>query len=100
DKDAERRWRLHIARREVLYALALSVSDLGTARLVLADQAELERLYPPKRTEMSGPDGGPIPTAVMGLTDDERTAAVAALLGRVPGLGQADARPDSAEQGD
>ena len=100
DRDTQRRLRLHIARRETLYALALSVSDYATARLVLADQAELERLYPPKRVEASGPNGGPIPTANVELTDDERTTAIKALMGRVPGLGAADTRPHPDESGD
>jgi len=100
DRNTERRLNLHIARRETLLMLALEVNDLSNARLVLADLAELERLYPPKRVEASGPNGGPIPTAVVEMTDDERRTAVAALMGRVPALGAADPRPAADEPGD
>src|SRR5262245_54512780 len=81
--------RQHMAMRRRLYAAAVHQGDIRAAASVLKDLAELQGLYPPRRTEMSGPGGGPIPTATVELTDDERAALVAALLARFgpPGAG-------------
>jgi hypothetical protein len=78
--------RTHLAKRRNLYAKAVAAADYATAKAILKDEAELLNLYPPKRTEMSGPKGGPIPTTNLEMTEDERARAVAALLAR---LGQA-----------
>jgi hypothetical protein len=71
----------------------VAVSDYRTALAVLKDEAELLKLYPPKRVETSGPDGGPL--VVVEMTDDERASAVAAILARV-GAGQPGPTPDGA----
>jgi hypothetical protein len=100
DKDSERLLNLHIAQRRALYARCMAANDFSNARAVLKDLAELENLYPPKKIEASGPNGGPIPTANVELTADERRDAVAAILGRAPRLGQSQPRPDHLRQGD
>jgi hypothetical protein len=77
----------HIAQRRALYARAAAVSDYRTCLAILRDEAELLSLYPPKRTEVSGPDGGPLQTVTTEMTDEERAAAITAILARVgPGL--------------
>src|SRR5262245_57396030 len=55
DQGRSRMLGLHLARRDWLYAAALSVNDYATAARILKDQAELLALYPAKRTELSGP---------------------------------------------
>jgi hypothetical protein len=47
-------------RREQLYAHAMGAGDFRTALAVLQDQAKLEGLYPPTKTELTGRDGGPL----------------------------------------
>ena len=77
--------RRHLARRENLYAKAVSAGDVRTALAVLRDEAELRGLYPPKRIEATGKDGAPLnpPTPEKPLTDEERKTAVANLLARL-----------------
>ena len=79
----------HLAKRRNLYAKAVQQGDVRAALAVARDEAELLNLYPPKRTEMSGPNGGAIPLASVELTPDERAAAISALYAR---LGVADPR--------
>jgi hypothetical protein len=81
DQDRDRLVRRHVAQRRALYARAVAVSDYRTALAVLKDEAELLKLYPPKRVEASGPDGGPL--VVVEMTEDERDHAIAAVLARV-----------------
>lgn len=55
-------------------------------------------LFAPDRHEHSGPGGGPIPhEPVVTLTDDQRAAAIAAILARVGGPGRG---PDRGGPGD
>jgi hypothetical protein len=89
DQDRDRLVRRHVAQRRALYARAVAVSDYRTALAVLKDEGELLKLYPPKRVEASGPEGGPMVFAE--LTDDERANALAALMAR---MGQGHGGPD------
>lgn len=75
----------HYAARRALYARAMAVSDYRTALAVMKDEAELLGLYAAKRTELSGPDGSPIQSvsAIVEMTDDERAAAINAILARL-----------------
>ncbi len=66
--------RRHLAQRRNLFAKAVSQGDVKAALSVLQDEAKLEDLYPPKKLEHRGPDGGPI--QVETFTDDERRAAL------------------------
>src|SRR4051812_35163319 len=59
EQDREKLLNRHVAQRRALFAKAMSVADLGAARAVLKDEAELLGLYPAKRTEITGKDGGP-----------------------------------------
>jgi hypothetical protein len=102
DKNPERLLNLHIAQRQALYARCMAANDFSNARAVLKDLGELLNLYPVpvKRIEASGPHGGPIPTANVELTEDERCAAIAALNGRLARVGAADSRPAADRPGD
>jgi hypothetical protein len=60
EKDRDKLINRHIAQRRALYARAMSVSDYGTARAVLKDEAELLGLYPGKKMELTGNAGGPL----------------------------------------
>jgi hypothetical protein len=78
----------HIAQRRGLYARAMAVSDYGTALRVLQDEAALLALYPPKRTEVSGRDGGAVllniwAPALQKMTDGE-LATLARLAEQLP----------------
>jgi hypothetical protein len=97
EKDRLKVFNRAIAQRRALLARSMSVSDYSTAARILKDEAELLNLYPPKRTEMSGPNGGPISTATVELTEDERAAAITALFARV---GQGDPRPSADQSSD
>jgi hypothetical protein len=90
EKDRDRLFRRHVFQRRALYARVLQDGDYRTGLAILKDEAELHGLYPAKRTELSGPQGGPLQTvnATVEMTDDERAAAIAALLARV-GTGHA-----------
>ncbi len=83
--------RRHLAQRRNLYAKAVGAGDTRTALAVLADEAQLLGLYPPKKSEITGKDGGPLQTATVELTEDERRAAIEALYARLghPGPGPA-----------
>jgi hypothetical protein len=52
--------RRHLAQRRALYAKAVSQGDTRAALACVRDEAELLGLYPPKRTEVAGPAGGPL----------------------------------------
>ena len=74
----------HLLQRRQLYAHAMGAGDFRTALAVLRDEAELEALYPARRHELTGKDGGALKTDnALVLTDEERAAAVANLLARV-----------------
>jgi hypothetical protein len=83
EKNRDRLLAHHFSARRALYARAMAVSDYKTALAVLKDEAELLALYPAKRHEVTGADGGPMLTAVVEMQDDERAAALAALHARV-----------------
>lgn len=91
--------RRHLGWRRNLYAKAVSAGDYRAALAAARDEAELLSLYPAKRTELTGKDGGPLAAVIapVEMTDDERAAAVSALLSRV---GQASPGQDSDEPGD
>jgi hypothetical protein len=97
DKDRERCLNRHLAQRRALYSRCMAVSDYANARAILKDEAELLGLYPPKRTELTGANGGPVQTATVELSEDERDAAIAAVLARV---GRLDNRPITNRTGD
>ncbi len=82
----------HLGQRRALFARAMEAGDWRTALAILRDEGELLNLYPPKRTEVSGPDGGPLQTATLEMTESERTDAISALFARVGtrDTGQAD----------
>jgi hypothetical protein len=52
--------RRHMAQRRSLYARAVSKGDERTALAVLRDLAELQDLYPARKTEVTGKGGGPV----------------------------------------
>jgi hypothetical protein len=99
EKDRDRLFRRHVFQRRALYARVLQDGDHRTGLAILKDEAELHGLYPAKRTELSGPHGGPVQTvsATVEMTDDERAAAIAALFARV---GTGHGGPDLAGQVD
>jgi hypothetical protein len=87
DMDRERSLRLHVATRRSLLARALNDGDTRTALAIVKDAAELAGLYPPRRTELSGPKGGPVEVE---MTSDEKRAAISAIMARyglTPGSG-------------
>jgi len=92
EPDRERLLTRHLAQRHYLYGRAVNAGDYRVALAALKDEAELLALYPAKRTELTGKDGGPLEAvqATAEMTDDERRAAVANLLARV---GASDAGP-------
>jgi hypothetical protein len=85
EKDREKLFRRHVFQRRALYARTLQDGDYRTGLAILKDEADLHGLYPPKRTELTGKDGGPLETvsATVEMSEDERAAAVAALFARV-----------------
>src|SRR5919201_2075319 len=90
EKDREKLLNRHLAQRRALYARAMEVGDLRTALAVAKDEADLLNLYPARRHELTGAAGGPLQSQnVVVLTDDQRAAAVAAILARLgpPGAG-------------
>jgi hypothetical protein len=52
-QNRKRRIRRHIAQRESLYARCVTKGDERTALAVLRDLAELQDLYPPKKSDMA-----------------------------------------------
>src|SRR5262245_40053797 len=75
----------HLLQRDQLFAHAMGVGDFRTALAVLDSGAKLLGLFPAERHELTGKGGGPLQTmqTVVELSDDERRAAVDALLARV-----------------
>jgi hypothetical protein len=65
-----------LLRREYIYRLALQQGDLKNALAAESDRCVLAGLYPAKRTEVTGPAGGPIQFTE--LTDAELEAIVRA----------------------
>jgi hypothetical protein len=57
----------HLAQRRHLYAAAFQQGDVKTALSVLKDEAELRGLYPAKKAEVTGKDGGPV---VLNITEE------------------------------
>jgi hypothetical protein len=70
----------HLLQRRQLYAHCMSAGDFRTALAVLKDEAELERLYPPKKVAPTDPTGEK--QYSVGMTDAERVAALGALRAR------------------
>jgi hypothetical protein len=60
EKDRDKLIGRHLASRRTLFAKAMETGDLRTALAVAKDEAELQALYPPTRTEHTGKGGGPI----------------------------------------
>src|SRR5215510_1924191 len=67
----------HLLQRRTLYAHAMGAGDFRTALAILQDEAKLEGLYPPTKTELTGKDGGPLQYE-HALTDTERAAGITA----------------------
>jgi hypothetical protein len=80
--DREALVRRHIAQRRQLYARAVAKGDERTALACARDEAELLALYPAHRTEVSGPNGGPLLTvaAVATMSETERLERVRGLI--------------------
>src|SRR6266849_10532838 len=53
-----------IAERRHLLARCIAVNDFSNARALMKDLGELLDLYPAKKTELTGKDGGPLTAAV------------------------------------
>jgi hypothetical protein len=80
EKSRKKLFRRHLAQRRHLYARAATTGDIRTALACLGDEAELLGLYPPKRTELSGPKGQPVPLSFIEVAtppDDHRDEAAA-----------------------
>jgi hypothetical protein len=65
EKDRDKLYRLHMARRETLYARAVSSGDIRSAHAVLRDTDEMLNLYPAKAVEITGKDGQPMVVKVL-----------------------------------
>jgi hypothetical protein len=52
--------RRHLAQRRALYAKAVAQGDIRAALACKRDEAELLRLYPARKTEITGKGGGPV----------------------------------------
>jgi hypothetical protein len=84
ERDREKLLNRHHAQRRALLARALEVSDLRTALAVVKDEAELLGLYPARRHELTGRDGGPLRSEnTVELTDEQRYAGIANLAARL-----------------
>jgi hypothetical protein len=80
-------FRRHLAQRRNMYAKAINAGDIRTALAVAQDEAELLNLYPPKRTEVTGKNGGALQMESVVMTHDERLAALTALRATVGQIG-------------
>jgi hypothetical protein len=80
--------RRHLAQRRNLYAKAVLAGDYRTALAALRDEADLEDLYPSRKTEHTGRNGGPIRFSAEDMTDDE-LAAIARGVPAQPARGRA-----------
>jgi hypothetical protein len=67
EKDRDRIFARHVAQRRALYARCLNVGDFSSAGRILRDEAELLGLYPAKKSEVTGKDGGPV---VLNITEE------------------------------
>ena len=76
----EKMFARHLGQRRTLYGIAMQQRDVKAALAVLRDEAELLGLYPAKRTELSGADGGPIQVESTVLNDHEQRAAFIAIM--------------------
>jgi hypothetical protein len=72
DEDRATLFRRHILQRRRLFAMALQDGDARTGLAVLKDEAELFGLYAPRKSEVSGPRGGPVQTAVVILPSKDK----------------------------
>ena len=63
EKSRKKLLRRHIAQRRALYMRALEDGDTRTALAILGDEAQLQSLYPPKRTELTGKGGKDLPAS-------------------------------------
>jgi len=79
--------RRHLAQRRNMYAKAIGAGDVRTALAVARDECELLNLYPPKKTELTGKDGGPLQLESVVMTNEERLKALAALHTAVGEIG-------------
>jgi hypothetical protein len=57
DAQADHLLARHLLQRRQLFAHCMSAGDFRTALAVLKDEAELERLYPPKKVAPTDPTG-------------------------------------------
>jgi hypothetical protein len=99
EKDRQRLLNRHLAQRQTLYAYAFAAADYATARAILKDEAELLNLYPAKRTELTGANGGPLQTEVT-MNDDQLQNAIAGIIGSHEAMGQASSGTDSGQEAD
>lgn len=79
ERDRQRLLNRHLAQRQTLYAHAFASADYATAKAILKDEAELLNLYPAKRTELTGANGGPLQTEVV-MTDAELNNAIVGIV--------------------
>jgi hypothetical protein len=96
EKDRQRLLNRHLAQRQTLYAHAFAAADYSTAKAILQDEATLLGLYPAKKQEITGANGGPLQTEVV-MTDAELTNA---LTGILAALGTPSPDPDSGPEAD
>lgn len=66
----------HLTQRQTLYARAVNAADYGTALRVLADEADLRGLYPPKKQDLKLnhkglPEQPKKPVDLSQMTDEE-----------------------------
>jgi hypothetical protein len=96
ETDRERLFRRHVCQRRALYARALQDGDYRTALVILRDEAQLHGLYAASKVQMTGAEGGPLAVKLEPMPDDERHAAIAAILARygLAALGTAGAGAD------
>jgi hypothetical protein len=58
ERSRRKLFRRHLAQRRHLYAKAVAAGDVRTALAILADEAELLGLYPPKKAEVTSKGTG------------------------------------------
>jgi len=84
NEDRERLLREHVVRRDHLYRVAMQQGNVRDALAVLKDLDELMGLYPAKRTELTGKDGGSLEVnATLTVTDEQRDAAIHSVMARL-----------------
>jgi hypothetical protein len=74
----------HLAQRRFLYKRRVEANDDATALAILKDEADLQGLYPPKKTANTNSKGKDLPPP--GTADDIMRAVVASVLGLPGGL--------------